>query len=172
MGRYLIFVILLMAACFIASGCETVPKKEYRQDVSDIKSRIDTLESRMEGVEIKQSETEQVSPEQRQAAEEMKPEKAAGTNIGFGRRHQYSKEWVNQIQTCLKNAGFYDGPTDGIKGRKTKSAIRKFQGSNGLAVDGVVGPKTWELLSKYSEGKAASAGEGAAGPDKEGAATK
>jgi peptidoglycan hydrolase-like protein with peptidoglycan-binding domain len=55
-----------------------------------------------------------------------------------------------EIQTALKNAGFYAGNLDGKIGPKSKKAIEDFQKANGLKADGKVGPKTWEALSKYS----------------------
>jgi len=54
-----------------------------------------------------------------------------------------------QIQTALKNAGYYTGTVDGKKGPQTKKAIEDFQKANSLPVDGKVGPKTWSALSKY-----------------------
>ena len=54
-----------------------------------------------------------------------------------------------QIQTALKNAGFYNGSIDGVIGPKTLKAIKEFQAKNNLKVDGKVGPKTWALLSRY-----------------------
>jgi peptidoglycan hydrolase-like protein with peptidoglycan-binding domain len=59
------------------------------------------------------------------------------------------KPSVNEIQTALKNAGFYTGAIDGKIGPKTKKGITEFQKSQSLVVDGKVGPKTWEVLSKY-----------------------
>lgn len=53
------------------------------------------------------------------------------------------------IQTALKNAGFYTGSVDGKIGPKTKSAIQEFQKAKGLKSDGKVGPKTWAELEKY-----------------------
>jgi len=55
-----------------------------------------------------------------------------------------------EIQTALKNAGFYTGNIDGKIGPKSKKAIEDFQKANGLKVDGKVGPKTWEAMSKSS----------------------
>ncbi|MFH0918665.1 MAG: peptidoglycan-binding domain-containing protein [Candidatus Omnitrophota bacterium] len=55
-----------------------------------------------------------------------------------------------EIQTALKNAGFYAGSIDGKIGPKSKKAIEDFQKANGLKVDGKVGPKTWEAMSKHS----------------------
>ena len=54
-----------------------------------------------------------------------------------------------EIQTALKNAGFYAGNIDGKIGPKSKKAIEDFQSANGLKVDGKVGSKTWEALGKY-----------------------
>jgi peptidoglycan hydrolase-like protein with peptidoglycan-binding domain len=59
------------------------------------------------------------------------------------------KEMTKQIQIALKKAGFYEGKIDGVIGRQTRKAVRAFQKSKGLNPDGVVGPKTWEELSKY-----------------------
>jgi len=56
---------------------------------------------------------------------------------------------AKEIQTALKNAGFYDGEIDGVIGEKTKEAIKEFQKANGLDVDGVVGSRTWEKLRGY-----------------------
>lgn len=53
------------------------------------------------------------------------------------------------IQTALKNAGFYTGAIDGKIGPKTKSAVQEFQKAKGLKVDGKVGPKTWAELERY-----------------------
>ena len=54
-----------------------------------------------------------------------------------------------QIQTALKNAGFYTGSVDGKIGPASRKAIQEFQQSNGLKVDGKVGPKTLAALEKY-----------------------
>lgn len=54
-----------------------------------------------------------------------------------------------EIQTALKNAGYYTGTIDGKIGPLSKKAIEEFQKANNLTVDGKVGPKTWNLLSKY-----------------------
>jgi len=58
-------------------------------------------------------------------------------------------ETNKMIQRSLKKIGLYKGPVDGIIGKKTRRAIEKFQGSNGLVVDGKVGPKTWSKLKEY-----------------------
>lgn len=59
------------------------------------------------------------------------------------------KPTPRNIQTALKNAGFYSGKVDGSIGPKTKKAIEAFQEKEGLKADGKVGPKTWRALSAY-----------------------
>jgi peptidoglycan hydrolase-like protein with peptidoglycan-binding domain len=54
-----------------------------------------------------------------------------------------------QVQTALKNAGYYQGAIDGKVGPKTKAAIKEFQKANGLKADGVVGKKTSAALNQY-----------------------
>lgn len=56
---------------------------------------------------------------------------------------------AKDIQTALKNAGYDPGKIDGKIGPETTSAIKAFQKYNGLKDDGIVGQKTWNLLSKY-----------------------
>ena len=59
-----------------------------------------------------------------------------------------------QIQTALKNAGFYTGKIDGKIGPGSKRAIEAFQTGKGLKADGKVGPKTWAALEPYLSGPA------------------
>ncbi|MCK5160236.1 MAG: peptidoglycan-binding protein [Candidatus Aureabacteria bacterium] len=56
---------------------------------------------------------------------------------------------TRNIQILLKKAGFNPGPIDGIKGPKTRAAIRKFQGQNNLKPTGVVDGKAWKKLKRF-----------------------
>ena len=58
---------------------------------------------------------------------------------------------TRQIQTALRGAGFDPGAIDGRMGPRTQQAVKEFQRTKGLKVDGVVGPKTWAELGKYLE---------------------
>ena len=57
---------------------------------------------------------------------------------------------VTQIQTKLKNWGYYAGSIDGIYGSRTVSAVRSFQRKNGLTIDGIAGPKTLAAMGIQS----------------------
>lgn len=56
---------------------------------------------------------------------------------------------VKDIQAVLKKIGYDVGPIDGIFGTKTEQAVKRFQQNNGLVPDGIIGPKTYELLNKF-----------------------
>jgi len=53
---------------------------------------------------------------------------------------------VIQIQTKLKNWGYYTGAVDGVYGYQTFTAVKYFQSKNGLYVDGVAGNQTLAAL--------------------------
>jgi putative peptidoglycan binding protein len=51
-------------------------------------------------------------------------------------------EDVRTLQDLLRARGHDPGPSDGLFGRRTDTAVRAFQASRGLHADGVVGPQT------------------------------
>ncbi|GIV97552.1 MAG: N-acetylmuramoyl-L-alanine amidase [Herpetosiphonaceae bacterium] len=57
----------------------------------------------------------------------------------------HSGERVKTVQYLLRARG-YSITVDGIFGSGTESAVKSFQSSKGLTVDGIVGPQTWEAL--------------------------
>ena len=57
----------------------------------------------------------------------------------------YNQEWVRVLQEMLTERGIPTTP-DADYGPLTKEAVRDFQGSHGLTVDGICGPLTWAAL--------------------------
>lgn len=55
-------------------------------------------------------------------------------------------EDIERIQTRLKELGHYAGKIDGDFGPKTEAAVKAFQASANLPVDGVVTPAVWARL--------------------------
>ena len=53
---------------------------------------------------------------------------------------------ILMIQRKLNTLGYDAGPLDGIRGKKTVTAIKKFQVANKLTVDGLVGTNTFAKL--------------------------
>jgi hypothetical protein len=58
---------------------------------------------------------------------------------------------VKQIQRELQDKGHYHGPIDGIFGGGTESAVKAYQRSENLTIDGIVGPETWKELFDEDE---------------------
>ncbi|ABA19682.1 Peptidoglycan-binding domain 1 [Trichormus variabilis ATCC 29413] len=56
-------------------------------------------------------------------------------------------ELVKALQQRLQNAGYYTGLIDGDFSFVTEAGIKSFQLRNNLKVDGIVGDRTWTVLS-------------------------
>lgn len=59
-------------------------------------------------------------------------------------------EAVKKLQTELKNAFYYTGKIDGIFGSEVNTAVKNFQASAGLTVDGKVGNATRNALYNHA----------------------
>ena len=70
---------------------------------------------------------------------------APGNDYATLRRGMYGTP-VQQMQEELKKQGFYTGVTDGYFGEGTENAVKAFQRTNGLYVDGAAGPATLRVL--------------------------
>jgi hypothetical protein len=60
-------------------------------------------------------------------------------------------EEVKQWQLFLQSAGYKIPKVDGAFGSQTERETLKFQLTNGLKPDGVVGPKTWKFVTTVSD---------------------
>ena len=69
---------------------------------------------------------------------------------------------VTEIQTRLKAWGYYTGSVDGTYGSQTEKAVKYFQQSNGLPVDGQAGPETLAALG-LPAGSGSGGGSGSSG---------
>ena len=130
-GRYLNLIALI--SIFIISGCVTTKQISLEEEAERLKNRINVIEA-----ELRQRHDENLQLKEKIAQLEKTPVKMPTGE---------------DIQTALKNAGFYSGEIDGQIGSKTKEAIKKFQEANGLNPDGVIGSRTWEILTKYLQEK-------------------
>lgn len=122
-------LIVLLFLSFTASGCATL---EYQSKINTLEGRAEQLQKENNMLRDKVVALEDALSD---ATKKQKVVLKAPTGI--------------DIQTALKNAGFYQGEIDGKIGTKTKGAVMKFQEANGLNPDGSVGSRTWEKLSEH-----------------------
>src|SRR6266498_4053173 len=66
-------------------------------------------------------------------------------NDGFDHTSPNLRDEVKELQTELNRDGF-SLIVDGLFGRDTESAVKRFQAEHRLADDGIVGPLTWAQL--------------------------
>ena len=138
MKRLLSFglVVLVLVAL---SGCGKIQEMEELQPIT-MESLSTTGSLTQTAPDIKAPETKVLTTNTAVPAKEVLPLPPQGP---------YKPTGI-EIQTALKNAGFYNGNIDGKLGPKSKKAIEDFQKANGLKADGKVGAKTWEAMSKHS----------------------
>ena len=67
-------------------------------------------------------------------------------------RYGSSGSEVRQIQTKLKNWGYYTGSVDGVYGTQTVNAVKYFQRRNGLTADGIAGAQTLAAMGINNSG--------------------
>jgi len=56
---------------------------------------------------------------------------------------------VELLQWRLNHLGYFAGPSDGLFGPKTASAVKNFQSQMGLAATGTVDDAVWSALSRF-----------------------
>ncbi|PIU42423.1 MAG: hypothetical protein COS99_00225 [Candidatus Omnitrophica bacterium CG07_land_8_20_14_0_80_42_15] len=130
----------VILALFLA-GCATSKGEVAASEADKLNMRVSELESE---VQLKDMEIQRLQEEMKsaQTAEAQKVEPAEEKNV--------AANWTpKQLQTALKNAGFYNGEIDGSIGKTTRSAIKEFQKANDLHADGIVGKRTWAQLKKH-----------------------
>lgn len=57
------------------------------------------------------------------------------------------------VQGKLQALGFNPGTIDGVYGKRSKDAVRRFQSEYGLAADGVVGAQTAQRLAYFTHSR-------------------
>ncbi len=126
-------LIVIIALLLIISGCVTTPVVNYAPENQQLKMQVSSLEEQLATLKQENSQLRGQLQQQADSKKEVRMPSAA------------------EIQAALKNAGFYKGAIDGQIGTQTKEAVKKFQQANDINPDGVVGSRTWVLMSKYLE---------------------
>lgn len=128
--------LLLLVSCLFVSGCfgsKDARVASLEGKTTEVEGRLETIEQRLTALEVYYQEMNKAkAANPAPAPVDTKVAIAAMTDA--------------DIQTALKNAGFYSGPVDGKIGPNTSNCIKEFQKANGLTADGVPGDKTKALL--------------------------
>ena len=135
-------ILFVVFTAFSLAGCATASKKNEGQ-AQEMKDQISMLQDQLR---TKDEEIASLRDELNRSSQE----KLAALPAAI---EQCARPSMKQIQTALKNAGFYTGTVDGKTGKMTREGIRAFQKANNLPADGMVGKKTWNLLKDYLEKK-------------------
>ncbi|UCG35824.1 MAG: peptidoglycan-binding protein [Candidatus Omnitrophota bacterium] len=140
MKKFIFFLAIGLLVC----GCATVERDEHlaslEQELFQLQQENALLRKELTTTERELATTERELAETEEELEVLKSKPVkVEVKLPTGR----------QIQTALRNAGFYRGKIDGVIGAGTKRAIKSFQKSEGLNADGVVGSRTWERLREY-----------------------
>lgn len=98
-----------------------------------------------------------VTAESTESKEETKADQTVSSTAPAASRPGSRGAHVKTLQTALKKLGYYKGKIDGVYGSGTKSAVIAFQRKNGLARDGIAGPKTIGALFGKSSSSSAPA---------------
>ena len=81
---------------------------------------------------------------------------AACTSGGFPLIKQNSRgNYVCVAQDDLNTLGYTTGGLDGVFGGQTQNAVRRYQASRELSVDGIIGCNTWKSLQENVVGTGA-----------------
>jgi murein L,D-transpeptidase YcbB/YkuD len=125
-------LLLVGMGLVVLAGCSTT-----KGTGASLENRVQTLENRLQVLEADVASTSTTG---------YSGEVLAGKSSSGATADTMTKK---QIQEALKNAGYYDGNVDGKIGPKTKAALKEFQQSMDLKVDGIAGRNTKEKLLKY-----------------------
>ncbi len=164
MKKFILFVLMSgLVIYLVGCGKKQQPISETQEPISmEELGRLNTSNPTTPEVASKSAPALTVTPGSTEPpAERMAETKASEAKLGQLPPSGPYKPTTREIQTALKNAGYYMGTVDGKKGPQTKKAIEDFQKANSLPTDGKVGTKTWAALSKYlnPEPKQASPGK-------------
>jgi len=141
-GKIGLFIIVGGLAISMA-GCVTNSK--YGKETNLMRSQLELIQSDLDSLRSSQQRVEDsIDSSQVQAP-------ASSSSLTYSTPSGFTLPSAD-IQTALKNAGYYTGPLDGKVGRLTKTSIKRFQEDNGLVPDGVCGRNTWAKLGNFLEG--------------------
>jgi peptidoglycan hydrolase-like protein with peptidoglycan-binding domain len=140
------FSVLMATVVFFITGCATTrarktePVVDQNAQVTELQKQLQTKDQEIQDLQYQLANNQQSIGNANYSANgsRSKSDKASFIRV--------SGVTVLDVQKALIRAGYDPGPADGQAGKKTKSAIKKFQKKHHLTTDGIIGEKTWNLL--------------------------
>lgn len=129
-------ITIALCLVFLLSGC--VSQQETDEIKNQLASFKDSLSQESQRINELETKIESISSE----LQVLKPPVVS-------EMPKMTTEEIKKIQTALTTAGFDAGQADGKMGPQTIQAIKKFQETNGIKADGIIGKETWEKLQGY-----------------------
>lgn len=87
-----------------------------------------------------------VGPKTQQALQSQCQSRRSGSNVSGGLQAGSRGQAVTRLQQDLRRLGYFNGPITGNFGPETQRAVLRFQQSNGIRADGVVGGTTKQAI--------------------------
>ena len=133
--------VLLIAGATLLSGCTGLG--QTKQD-TQLRTDLDALNLRV--IQLEEARAQQLAGTSAASTEDttVPPGPIGETDITAS---LFIAPSTIDVQHALKDAGLYEGPIDGKRGPMTRAAIRAFQRTHGLQVDGIIGAQTWSRLA-------------------------
>lgn len=141
--KKILFSLVVLFVALPLSGCAMFGIDGLERKVTNLEDRMDSLES----------SGRSISAGEQTGGESLTYVSSGSTSKSSTRKSSSSLMTKKEVQTALRDAGYYYGPIDGKLGRKSTQAIKEFQTDNGLKIDGVAGTQTIKALLNYSYGK-------------------
>ncbi len=146
MRRGIAKLFTILMAVLISAGCATA-RSRRAEPASDLSNQITQLHSELEAKDQKIAELQSRVDSYQRALQSPTTNISTAPRIDKSSIIHVTGVSATDLQQALVRAGLDPGPVDGRIGKKTKAAVKEFQRRNNLTPDGVVGQKTWSLLS-------------------------
>ena len=140
MIRYTKIFVLSLVVLFFAVGCGTTRARQGAP--VDSQSQITALQNEVQAKDQQIQDLQYQLDGQQQLTVSGSNSTSSGSSV-----IRVPGVTVKAVQKALVKKGLDPGAVDGRLGKKTKTAIKQFQKRNNLKADGIVGEKTWSLLS-------------------------
>jgi len=137
LSAFLLFALVFATGCATTRARKPEATPEQNTQASQLQQQLQAKDQQIQDLQYQLNNT-QSATNTNYVSTGLKGEKSSIIHVpGVS---------VMDVQKALIRAGYDPGSVDGQAGKKTKSAIKKFQKKHNLTADGVIGEKTWNRL--------------------------